>query len=190
MTPGDTIDINSTAFARRLANLLAERRRESGESLRSLARLSKGSFSARDLRELEQGNRALDDGTIGAAALLYQADLDSILPSRLPLEIRPFGVIATSGLTTPFVPDDSTSLLSSYLRLVRQLRLQQREPSIELRREDIEVIAEFLGESPVAVIDRLGALMGATPGMMNGLGVAMLVICKLTRRAFTRRALR
>ena len=108
MTPGDTIDINSAAFARRLANLLAERRRESGKSLRSLARLSKGSFSVRDLRELEQGNRALDDSIIGAASLLYQADLESILPARLPLEIRPFGVLATSGLTTPFVPDDST----------------------------------------------------------------------------------
>jgi hypothetical protein len=182
MIEGDTIDITSAAFARRLANLLVKRRSDTGASLRSLSKVSKGGFSVRELRELEEGRRPLDEGTIGAVAMLYQADLDSILPTRLPLEIRPFGVLSTSGLTAPFVPDDSTSLLSSYLRLIRQLRLQQREPMIELRREDIEVIAEFLGESATAVIERLGALMGATQSQrraMAGMFLAGAVVIGL-----------
>ena len=40
MTDSGTVDIHSDAFARRLANLLAQRRRERGTSLRKLARAS------------------------------------------------------------------------------------------------------------------------------------------------------
>jgi len=61
-----------------------------------------------------------------------------------------------------FDPLDGTSLLTAYLRLVRRVRRQQSAPEITLRRDDIVVIAEHLASSPEVVIDRLGALMGAT----------------------------
>ena len=145
------IDVTSEAFARRLANVLAERRRVRGTSLRSLARQSDHAFTAKELQAFEAARAVLDDARIDSVVRLYGADIDEILPERMTLAIRPTGVLSTSGLSAPFTPDDSTSLLLSYLKLIRQLRAQQQAPAIELRREDVEVLAGFIGESGSSV---------------------------------------
>lgn len=158
----DQIDIRSNTFAERLASLLVEQRRRSGRSRRSLAKASGGTFTAAHLKDLERGRLILTETIAGDVALLYGADLGSILPARLPLEIQPFGVISTGGAATSFTPGDRSSLLTSYLRLIRQLRGEHRPPAIVLRRSDIEVLAAFLDEPAEDVIDHLGGLMGAT----------------------------
>ena len=160
--PDAVIDLTSPAFARRLAHVLAERRRQRGLSLRKLARQSDHAFTARDLHELEAARAELDEHRIESVVKLYGADIDEILRERVGLAIRSTGVLSTSGLSAPFIPNDSTSLLLTYLKLIRQLRAQQQAPAIELRREDVEVLAEFIGETGSSIVDRLGALMGAT----------------------------
>jgi hypothetical protein len=167
MDNAETIDITSDAFARRLANLLKDRRETSGATLRQLARASDRAFDTRFLRAAEDGRAELDEQTVCELAALYGAELAEILPSRLPLRIEADedaerGVIATSGITARFDPRDPDSLLTSYLLLVRQLRAQQSEPLIDLRREDVDTIAEFLHEPGPSVVERLSTLMGAT----------------------------
>jgi|GEM_PF-6312540 len=168
------IEVTGEAFARRLANLLVERRRASGRSLRSLARASDGAFGVEDLRRLEDGRTPVSQAVVGAVALLYGADLGVILPARLPIEIVADGVIRTGGVEEPFVAGDPDSLLRSYLVLVRRLRAQERAPVIDLRRADVEVIAGYLGEPGMTVLDRLAALMSSTRVQRRAMG-ALLV---------------
>ncbi|MCU1393993.1 MAG: hypothetical protein JWM34_2421 [Ilumatobacteraceae bacterium] len=156
-----TIDITSEAFALRLANLLRATRLEHGLSFRALARMSEGRFTREQIREFEEGTITLDEELVDAIAGLYAADLGTILPSRLPVSINA-GVISAGGVDASFAAKNATSLLTAYLRLIRTMRRQKKAPMIALRREDIEVLAEYLDESGETIVDRLTALMGAT----------------------------
>lgn len=158
---GTTIDTTSEAFARRLGNLLIATRERRNISPRALVRASGNRFSRFDLKAIEAGTMRLDDSLIEEVTELYQADLGSILPLRLPVVVGP-GIITAGGVSTVFVPEDSTSLLRSYLLLVRSMRRQKKAPAVDLRREDVDVLATYLGETGESVIMRLGALMGAT----------------------------
>lgn len=164
----DQVDIGSVAFARRLANLLLATRRERRLSLRRLARHSDGTFSHRDLRAWEAGERRPDVPTVLQLTGLYGCDVSAILPARLPVSVE-FGRITAGGIGAPFEPLSSTSLLEAYLRLVRTLRRQKNAPTVELRRDDIEVLAAYLHESGEIVVERLGALMGATRGQRTAM---------------------
>ena len=157
----DQVDIGSVAFARRLANLLLATRRERRVSIGRLARRSGGRFSKHDLRAWEAGERRLDAPTVLQLTGLYGCDVSQILPSRLPIAVE-FGRISAGGVSAQFEPLSSTSLLEAYLRLVRSLRRQKSAPTVELRRDDIEVLAAYLQEKGEVVVERLGALMGAT----------------------------
>lgn len=72
------------------------------------------------------------------------------------------GVIDIGVDSTRFTPGDPDALLRSYLMMVRRTRNQQRAVSITLRRDDIEVIAEYLEQAATAVLERLADLMGST----------------------------
>jgi hypothetical protein len=157
----EQVDISSVAFARRMANLLLATRRERRVSIGRLARHSGGRFSKRDLRAWEAGERPLDAPTVLQLTGLYGCDVSQILPLRLPIAVE-FGRISAGGVSAPFEPLSSTSLLEAYLRLVRSLRRQKSAPTVELRRDDIEVLAAYLQEKGEVVVERLGALMGAT----------------------------
>lgn len=160
--PVGTIDIASHAFARRFANLLAARRRDNDLRLGQVAQASEGRFTVRELKAAEAGSLELADDVVGDLASLYGIDLGTILPVRLPLVIERNGVIATGGVEARFDPEDDTSLLAAYLRLIRALRSEQREPMIDLRRDDVEALGRYLGDEGASVVERLGALMGAT----------------------------
>jgi hypothetical protein len=160
--PLATIDIASHAFARRFANLLGARRRESGLRLGQMARASEGRFGVAELKAAEAGTLALTEEVVADLAGLYGTDLGTILPVRLPLIIDTNGVIATGGVEARFDPGDTDSLLTAYLRLIRTLRSQQHEPMIDLRHDDVEALARHLHASGADVVERLGALMGAT----------------------------
>lgn len=155
------IDIESDVFALRLATLLRSTRVAHGRSLRALARASDGRYTPDQLRVVEAGGPALSEEQVEALSALYGADLGTILPSRLPVAITG-GVISAGGVTATFVATNSTSLLTAYLRLIRAMRRQKKAPMIVLRRDDIDVIADYLDESGEVVLDRLTALMGVT----------------------------
>ncbi|MFZ9629947.1 MAG: hypothetical protein ACO3C1_11420 [Ilumatobacteraceae bacterium] len=157
----DQVDIASSAFAKRLANLMVATRHERRLTVGGMARRSGGRFSKRDLRAWEAGERLLDESTVLQLTGLYGCDAQAILPARLPIVVE-FGRISAGGVSAPFEPLSSTSLLEAYLRLVRSLRRQKSAPAVELRRDDIEILAHYLQEKGEIVVERLGALMGAT----------------------------
>lgn len=160
MAESEIVDLRTDAFARRLGNLLVATRSAGGRSLRSMARSSGGDFSASALRALEAATAPTDEDVVARVAALYGCDLGQILPLRLPVSIRA-GILSAGGVAAIFDPYNPASLLEAYLKLVRSLRRQQRAPAVDLRRDDIEVLAGFLGQSGDSVVDRLAVLMGA-----------------------------
>ncbi len=115
------------------------------------------------LRALENGQADLRGLHLPALASLYRLDLAALLKERVPLTVDlSGGVIATAGLVRTFTPGGQDGLLLAYLHLVRDLRDLQTAPSLALRRVDVEVLATSLRSEAVAVLDRLGPLMGST----------------------------
>jgi len=87
---------------------------------------------------------------------------------RTPLVVAA-GNLVVGPVHATFRDGDPESLLHSYLVLVRQLRGQQRQPSITLRNDDICAIADHLGVSAERVLDDLLDRMGATRSQRNRL---------------------
>jgi hypothetical protein len=156
-----SLQLDSVAFQQRLADLLKSTRRRRRLALRSLASSSFRSAEVKRPLLLESGLMSLDEEIVESASELYGADLGLILASRSPVVVTS-GLISVSGVTTSFVPKNSTSLLTAYLRLIRTIRRQRKAAAIVLRRDDIEALANYLDEPGEIVVDRLGALMGAT----------------------------
>ncbi len=172
--------------ARRLAPLLSERRRQSGLRLRAVARASQGSFTPRELRRIESGALPLDLGRATEVARLYGIDVAVVGANRLPLDIDPRGVISTGGSAISFDPGDADSLLTNYLRLVRAMRREDRPHSIQLRRQDVDVLALYLELPGESVVERLAELMGATQlqrRVLAGMFVAGSMVIGLSARA-------
>jgi hypothetical protein len=160
--------------------LLVAQRTANGERVWTLARRSQGQFSTRRLKSIERGAELVDDETAVDLAALYGADLGEILGDRLPIEVTPEGLIRTGGVSERFDPRDPDSLLMAYLVLVRRLRRCERDEVVDLRRKDIEILASELGLHGISVVERLGALMGATRARRTsmaalfGAGVAVI----------------
>ncbi|MFN8023846.1 MAG: hypothetical protein U0Q03_20105 [Acidimicrobiales bacterium] len=179
-------EITEERLARRLAVMLAERRRHSGRSVRSVARASGGSFTARELKAIEAARAPLTIERAHAVAQLYGLDPSVLTSDRLPLEIDPRGVISTAGSAISFDPDDTDSLLENYLRLVRSMRGAEQPKAIELRRSDVDVLAAYLELPGEAVVERLAALMGATQlqrRVLAGMFVAGAMVIGLSAAA-------
>lgn len=81
--------------------------------------------------------------------------------------------------TTTFSGANTRAVLRSYLIFVRDLRGQRREPSIELRTDDISVLARHLGVDEAFVVGGLLDVMGATRSQRNTV-MAMLAAGALT----------
>jgi hypothetical protein len=146
----------------RFANLLRATRLEHGTSFRSLVKAGGQQWTKDQLRQIEDGLLTLDESMVESVSMAYGADLGSILPSRLAVDIVEDGVISAGGVRAVFIPHNETSLLTAYLRLIRTMRRQRKAPMIALRRDDIEVLAAHLEMPGETVVDRLTALMGAT----------------------------
>ena len=139
-----SVEITEDRLARRLAVMLAERRRQTGRSVRAVTRASSGEVGVKELKQIEAARAPLSRDRAAAVARLYGLDPVVLTADRLPLEIDPRGVISTAGSAISFDPDDVESLLTNYLRLVRSMRREERPRAIELRRSDVEVLAHFL----------------------------------------------
>ncbi|MEY4173936.1 MAG: hypothetical protein RI900_1101 [Actinomycetota bacterium] len=161
MPSTDTVDVTAPAFALRLANLLVHTRTRNGLSVAAVAKSSGGMFTRHDLKEYERAGRALTEDVIDELAQLYRCDLGAILPLRLPVVVTQNRVIA-GGVHEEYSSNDPDALLTAYLMLVRTLRRQKKAPVVDLRRDDIEVLAGFLRDSHENVVHRLANLMHAT----------------------------
>jgi hypothetical protein len=161
MADFESVDITSPAFQLRLANLLVATRTRRGQGVGTMAKASDGRFSKRELKALEAAEQPLDEPTIDAVAALYGADLGSILPLRLPVVVSANRVSA-GGVHEEFDASQPDAMLAAYLALVRSLRRQHRSPVVDLRRDDIEVLAGFLQVPHETVVHNLATLMHAT----------------------------
>ncbi len=153
--------IMDDGFAGRFAGLLIRTRREAKCSCRTLAQRSGGRFGVATLHSFERGDHVLTEELVVAISELYGAELESILDGRPEVRISD-GVIRVGDAMSTFTEGDPTSMLSTYLRLVRSLRNQQRVLAVELRRDDVERLAEHIHVSGEAVVDQLAELMRAT----------------------------
>jgi hypothetical protein len=91
---------------------------------------------------------------------------------RSPLEIAG-DHLSSGGRSATFAAGSVESLLRSYLTLVRELRGQRREPGIELRTEDVRVLAAHLGVSDQLVLGGLLDLMGATRAQRSAMATML-----------------
>ena len=78
-----------------------------------------------------------------------------------------------------FAAENPRALLQSYLIFVRDMRGLRREPSIELRTDDITVLSHHLGVTEEFVVGGLLDLMGATRAQRSTM-LAMLAAGALT----------
>ncbi len=149
------------ALRRRVANLLRAKR---GRRPRALLALRAGSgLPSRRLRALERAEASASPAELATLGEVYGFALADLEPERIALEIDAGAAkLTTAGVEARFDPEDEDSLLVEYLRLVRALRHEPHEPTILLRRGDIESLAGYLRTDGTVVIDRLGALMGST----------------------------
>lgn len=161
MAAFESIDITSPAFQLRLANLLVATRTRRGQGVGGMAKASDGRFSKRDLKGFEAGETPLDETTIDELASLYRCDLGEILPLRLPVVISA-NRISAGGVHEDYDAADPQALLAAYLSLVRTLRRQKRAPVVDLRRDDVEVLAGFMKTPHETVVHQLATLMHAT----------------------------
>jgi hypothetical protein len=161
MTASESVDITSRAFALRLGNLLVATRTRDGRGVGSVARASAGAFSKTDLKAYEHAERTVDETSLDELAQLYRCDLGLILPLRLPVVVGEH-CISAGGVHQEVESTGGDALLAAYLTLVRTLRHQRKSPVVDLRRDDVEVLAGFLGEPGQTVVERLALLMNAT----------------------------
>jgi hypothetical protein len=97
---------------------------------------------------------------------------------RTPLVISA-GQLVAGPVNATYREGDRESLLHNYLVLIRQIRGEQREPTITLRGADISALAEHLGASEERVLDDLLDRMGATRAQRKAL-LAMFAAGVLT----------
>jgi hypothetical protein len=97
---------------------------------------------------------------------------------RTPLIISA-GQLVAGPVNATYRVGDRESLLHNYLVLIRQIRGEQREPTITLRGADISALAEHLGASEERVLDDLLDRMGATRAQRKAL-LAMFAAGVLT----------
>jgi len=88
-------------------------------------------------------------------------DAEAFLKGRGAVEVAD-GTVTVGTESARYTTGDVTALLTTYLVLVRKLRKQRREAVVVLRADDVRALAAATGEPPHSVIERLGALMGAT----------------------------
>ena len=157
---GGVFDITTPQFARRFGALVRERRLATGDSIRSIARGSAGVVTVGLLRDIEDARVPLDHELVSLVASRYGADLAAILPERMSVSVSDDGVIRSGPAERRFCPGDETALLTAYLALVRSMR-RERDATIVLRRDDIEVLAAHLRQPGSVVLDRLLSIMGS-----------------------------
>jgi hypothetical protein len=97
---------------------------------------------------------------------------------RTPLLISA-GQLVAGPVNATYRQGDRESLLHNYLVLIRQMRGEQREPTITLRGADITALAEHLGASEERVLEDLLDRMGATRAQRKAL-LAMFAAGVLT----------
>lgn len=145
----------------RLAELLRTVRRERGMRIRHLA---DDVLPVRALKAAEAGELPLEPGTITELARRYGLELERLLAPRTTVDIGDDRIrIDDVEVAIDPAADPADAVLTAYLEAVRAVRSLGDDALVALRRGDVDCIAEHFELPPRAVVERLGALMGASP---------------------------
>lgn len=166
----DHTETPGASLTERVAHLLRSRRRTLGLDVSGLAERSEGRFTVERLIAVESGRARIGPSEAAELAALYGIELAAVVSGRPPLVIDPAGTIHAAGATAAYRAGDSTSLLAAYLRVVRQLRGVPADGVVALRRADVAILAEHLGETPDGVVERLAVLLEVDGAERRALG--------------------
>jgi hypothetical protein len=146
--------------ARRLAQLLAEARRDHDERLTEVAARSGGRFSTGDLLALEAGTFELDDEVVRDALAAYDVDPGVLSPerSRLVIDLDHRRLRAGEHEQRLGAPT-ADEVLTTYLSLVYTMRHAEPGTPVALRDADISVLSRVLELTSGDVTERLVHLM-------------------------------
>ncbi|MBM3677111.1 MAG: helix-turn-helix transcriptional regulator, partial [Actinobacteria bacterium] len=159
IAPG--VFMEPTAWAARVGAALRATREAQGISLRGLAKESNGRLDRGQLKAIEEGRHPLVDGLTSLLETLYELDLDSVFPVRVPLRVSLRDAELYAGGATKQLANRSDlveDVLLSYIELIWAVRGVPNRP-FTLRRPDVETLAETLSMKEEHVIAALAELM-------------------------------
>ena len=154
--------------ADRLGALLAEQRTRHGLTIEELRARAELGFSADEIRQIEQGQRALSDEQINRLTMAYRLGTGEIVPERSELVIDLHHGAVFAGQHTRILPaqPEVDDVLGRYMSLLYLMRGMEPGRELALRGDDLDVLAGALERSIAEVEQQLFSLMlpgGAAP---------------------------
>jgi transcriptional regulator with XRE-family HTH domain len=146
------------ANPRRVAWHLRRVRRELGHTRRGAAAVL--GVSPLRLWRWEHG-AGITSEQIEEAARAYGLEREELLPERAPVQVDlDARVIRVADVEITLQSDASEEVMSTYLRVIQTLRGSRRGTLMALRDDDLEILAEVLGDDPDQIEERLMEIMG------------------------------
>ncbi len=146
---------------RRVGTLLRAARTQAGYSPRAVARAT--GFPKQLLAAWEHGEVGVGDDNLAKLAVLYQVSLESLAPARRGITIDRDTETLRVGHHTEPLPKSITEpgeILERYLHLLYSLRGLKPNDQVHLRDDDLNNLADILGNTPREIERRLIDLMG------------------------------
>lgn len=153
-----------SAPARRIGEVLAEKRLESGLSQSEAAEAAGEAIGRRRLERIEAGRRRATTAELIELASAYGTSLGDFLPSRRGLDIDVYRgrvEIATDDAVVVGAFSDPAEIPATYVEVVRVLRGLDSPGAFVLRDEDVDVIARLVGTPRKRLVRELEAAMEA-----------------------------
>lgn len=149
--------------ARRVGALMRGARSQAGLSLRSASR--KLGITKTQLMAWERGDERITDDELDQVADLYGVGTEALAPARRGVEIdRAHHTMRIGHHIEVLNSPDPTAdeILGNYLHALYELRGAKPTDPIPLRDDDLNSLADALGNVPAVIEQRLVELMGVT----------------------------
>lgn len=144
----------------RFGELLNQKRTELGLDFQDLIEGSELDISAKYLKKVEHGSKQLTDEQMDQIAQIYGLKLGFGIPEHKILRVDPYSnsIIAERNLIH-YQNNDTESILKRYLSLVYLMRGQTPGTAINVRKTDIEVLADSLNMEHQDVENKLNQMI-------------------------------
>jgi transcriptional regulator with XRE-family HTH domain len=160
--------LNTADFAANVGEELKRRRRELGLRRRHLATEQ---VRPSTLRAVERGQFPLNRPILTQLSSAYGLDLAALLPGHEPLQVTETAMamaMAMAEITVSYDKGSLTSIVRSYLLLLEQAPVPAGS-GYQLRRNDIDQLADQLGLPRITIISRIATEMEASPAQTRAM---------------------
>ena len=123
------------------------------------------------LRAVERGQFPLNRPILTQLSSAYGLDLAALLPGREPLQVTETAMamaMAMAEITVSYDKGSLTSIVRSYLLLLEQVPAPAGS-GYQLRRNDIDQLADQLGLPRITIISRIATEMEASPAQTRAM---------------------